>query len=179
MSVRLWIAPHQASADAEAVCFRESVRLLPGTTRFVQPDGSSRFTMDPAAARQFYAMWDRNRHATTDAMFENVVFDMSYVQGRIGIKTAPESSFPHISLFVGPRLPGSSMFKNPWDAVEPDQVRAAYLSSRHRRPVLTIFVEADAAADLRPRLVVAEPSSSEPTTTIKSRVRRRLSWYAA
>lgn len=182
-TIRFWFARRDATDDSPAVTFREPALVLSG--QIVTPQRKSVFTMDAAAARQLYQMWERAPRAPEDSMFVDVRFDVVFVRGRFHISTAPGSSFPHVSMFVGPRLPGKTAFDSVHDIVTPE-TRSVYLSSRHRRSVLTCFVERGKPVRVapgprskpkpRPPPVAAQRDPRQPRV-VSRRPRVHLSWY--
>lgn len=178
-TIRFWFARRDATDDSPAVTFREQALVLGG--QVMTPQRKSRFTMEADAARTLYTMWERDPRAPEDSMFVDVKFDVVFMRGRINITTAPGSSFPHVSMFVGPRLPGKTSFDAPRDIMTP-ATRSVYLSSRHRRSVLTCFVERGTPAQVarapQPRRKPPQKPRAPPrAAVVPRRPRVRMSWY--
>ena len=185
-TIRLWFARRDATDESPAVTFREPALVLDG--QIVTPQRKSQFTMDADAARQLYQMWERDPRAPQDSMFVDVKFDIAWVRGRFNITTSVNSTFPHVSMFVGPQLPGKTSFDSPGDIMGP-ATRSVYLSSRHRRSVLTCFVERGGSVRLAPAVASTKqvaikketpPSQQQqhPATRVATRrPRANLSWY--
>ena len=182
-TIRLWFARRDATDESPAVTFRETALVLDG--QIVTPQRKSQFTMDADAARQLYQMWERDPRAPQDGMFVDVKFDIAFVRGRFNITTSANSTFPHVSMFIGPQLPGKTSFDTPGDLMRPD-TRSVYLSSRHRRSVLTCFVERGGSIKLSPVASTKQeaakkgtpPQQQQPMARIATRrPRATLSWY--